>query len=296
MISRRTLQLTAAALICLTGTAACQISSPAESPSNQHPRTISPQPKTTSIPSSLRDALRFGYSIDRNKDCPMFTTASFADTFPPSTTPGQQLVAEHSTMNSPDSGYLHCEIFALNSADQNDKRLVMDIKMARKDKDVPDENPDRLGLFNDLTKIDVNTITPLPNSHPGFGIESSPLGFRWTCGRYTLAVDPRGHDGVFKDSAEAHKLMRTAFNSSVRELCGTPKIPAFDIRNMPYTLWRNFDAYGGTSPESYGVPRPEDMKPVERRTLTKSPNPGKSPTRSSTPAVTTRPSSTQSTS
>lgn len=268
MTPNHTLRRVVIIFACTATLTACDSLGSSEKPKKDSQAAHSPRPSTTSIPSSLRDALRPGYTTPNTKarkSCPMFTTSEFLTMFGQAVTAGHHIVAEHTASNEHETGYLHCKIYAQTTKTPVIKRLVIDITLLRKDTEDPTRDLIKNTHFNKITRVDTKSFTQTPLPHPGFGMESSPLGFRWACGPYVLAVDPGRSTDYLNDKSETHATLRKAVTSSVRELCGTLENPTPEVTHMPYTAWSLLDAFGGKSPETYGILRPADMKPGPRQ-------------------------------
>lgn len=95
--------------------------------------------------------------------------------------------------------------------------------------------------------------------YPGAGFVRSPKEAWWTCGN----IEVRYHNYDYDPDREQGNLKRSlwldnmqAFEAAIKSLCGTLDSPSEHVRQWPQIVWDRFDAFGGASPEEYGVTRP----------------------------------------
>lgn len=104
-------------------------------------------------------------------------------------------------------------------------------------------------------------ILKLTKRYPGVVFTKADWAVWWSCGaveikyfKYSDAPKPEGqgqprslwHDGVH------------VVESAIASLCGTIDKPSKHVTDWPHIVRDRYDAFGGTSPEKYGIPRPNE--------------------------------------
>lgn len=230
---------------------------------------------------SAKQTLEHTYKAKQQPGCPVFPDDTIAIMF------GPQFTVEHTTWNTTTSSTLLCTLQGNKSTTNGEHRFSL--TLTRSEDASSDTARKGYFLFQGDSMLLRNSKLDLPERYPGYGFATESHSAFWQCGPYRLQVG----------SSPGYNLPTRIYMNDVlqliehqaKDLCGTVAKPSTEVLNAPYKSWAIYDAFGGHSPDRYGLNRPEDMQQGLPRPLTTPPVQPKPDERKQTKTPRIRPTS-----
>lgn len=198
---------------------------------------------------SAKPALDPDYHASGADNCPAFPEVAKDTTF------GPNYRFIHHTWHTQKSASLKCTLRLNDEAPTNNDTFEL---IVTKGIDSTEETV-QTGylLFQNTSQLLRNKKLNLHTTVPGYGFLTENKSAYWQCGPYRIEMSSYLYSSVqprvfMNDIAQALEFHAT-------DLCGTTSNPSKEVQNSPYSSWAIYDAFGGTSPADYGVPRPTNM-------------------------------------
>lgn len=208
--------------------------------------------------SSARPALEADYVADGKDGCPAISEDAQKTMF------GPRHIFWHHTWNSDEAAALKCTLW-YPPISPRDRSPMMHLALTRSPKLTKKAAAGGHFLFTNRHMLLRNQKLDLAGKFPGYGFATEKKTINWQCGPYHLWVR-----AAFTKSMPQRVLMEdltAVVEFHAKDLCGTVSNPSPEVMNDPYAMWAIYDAFGGTSPQSYGLPRPGDMEVGQPRPL-----------------------------
>lgn len=265
-----------AAAVVATGVSGCTSSADGQQPAADASSLATKLPVSdVSVElSSARPALDASYQAEGKGGCPAIPEKAKKTMF------GQPHVFWHHTWNSHEAAALKCTLW-FGEVSPDDRSPAFHLAITRSPKLNKKAAEDGHFLFTNKHTLLRNKELDLPQKYPGYGFATENKTINWQCGPYHLWIRAEFTKRMPERVLMEDLTQLVAFHAE--DLCGTITTPSPEVMNDPYAMWATYDAFGGTSPQRYGLPRPADMTPGKPRPLVtprkrKTDQPSQSPT------------------
>lgn len=215
---------------------------------------------------SFEQVMQAGPQSDKDIGCPAFTEGEAKSTFAP------HVYFKHtgSVSSGGSVSTLRCWGRPFGNTgpfSTNDFGVWLQVERVHNVKSSNAKRPET--WFDQYLPVKENTLSSATQQYPGFGLSTPDLDFAWVCGRHRIAVATHSRHAVLKPGLSPAEAMQDFFLARVKQLCGTVESPSHHVTEAPDLSWKVFETFGGTSPNAYSLPRPQDLPRSKRRDISR---------------------------
>lgn len=251
-LSLRSMHFTTSLVVLTVTVSACV-------PFKSQPQDEQPPPYDSVLQlHSAREALKSDYLAQNREGCPAFSQSARRTVF------GDRYTFVHNTWNTQKSATLYCTLRFSDAPEETLREVatqppILNVVILRAPNSNAHTAKHGYNLFGSVPPRLRRQEHSLNGQYPGFGAATEDMSVLWQCGPYRIKIWGATTYSVTKRVLAEDLLQVLEFHT--KELCGTTDAPSQEVIDDPYADWAIYDAFGGTKPTEYNVPRPEGMTP-----------------------------------